>query len=295
MFFQGKTRPLTAAATTFLTLCFCYPVNAANQNFYNYLALGDSVAFGLNPTLLTQSPPPPPSTFIGYPEAIDSLLKNYSEVNSSCPGETSGSFISGQGPDYGCYSNGPQGQPPYKATFGLHTTYSGSQLNFAVSQLTSNRHINVVTLGIGSNDVLLLIGQCSTSSNPTSCINAGLPAVLQAYAANLVHILRAIRSTAAYNGTLILVGYYSPTPSLNPIAQAINSTMRSVGGQFGVVYADGYTAFQIASAPFHGDPCAAGLVIRLTPTTCDIHPTPLGRDILAATVLASAPLVWLTH
>ena len=89
---------------------------------------------------------------------------------------------------------------------GLHTNYPGTQLAFAVSELSSNKHIDLVTLSIGSNDVLLLLAQCSSNPDPTGCVNTKL---------------------------------------------------------------------------------AAGLVIRLTPTTCDIHPTPLGRDILAATIMAA--------
>ncbi len=39
--------------------------------------------------------------------------------------------------------------------------------------------------------------------------------------------------------------------------------MVGVASNFGVKFADAYTAFQLASAPFGGDPCAAGLLIRL--------------------------------
>ena len=49
-----------------------------------------------------------------------------------------------------------------------------------------------------------------------------------------------------------------------------------------------FTAFQFASALHNHDACEAGLVIALPPSPftppCDIHPTQLGREILAATV-----------
>ena len=64
--------------------------------------------------------------------------------------------------------------------------------------------------------------------------------------------------------------------------------MEAVGSHFGAIFADGFTAFQIASTAFGGDACQAGLVIRLSPTTCDIHPTALGRDILAGIVFAAS-------
>jgi lysophospholipase L1-like esterase len=267
------------------------PLFAGNDKNFTYLALGDSVAFGLNPTLLVPNQPPPaPSVFVGYPEIVaqvEHLLKPRKEVNAACPGETSSSFITSGVPDYGCNSPGPQGQPPFKTFFGLHTTYPDTQLNFAVSELSTNKHINLVTLGIGSNDVLLLIGNCSKDPNPTGCVNAGIPDVLQTFEHNLGKILTAIRTEARYEGTLVLVEYYSPSADLNAIAQALNAMMVVVGMQFGALFADGFTAFELAASPYGGDVCKAGLLIRLSPTTCDIHPSPSGRDLLAATVLAS--------
>src|SRR5215471_3061323 len=72
---------------------------------YTYLALGDSVPFGMNVTLL---PPysqqtPTPADFVGYPEAVAAAV-HVLEVNASCPGETSGSFLIASVPDNGCNS-----------------------------------------------------------------------------------------------------------------------------------------------------------------------------------------------
>src|SRR5690349_7132969 len=92
-------------------------VSAANLKNYTYLALGDSVAFGLDVTLLLPNQPPPPaSVFVGYPEVVaadEHLLTSKKEVNAACPGETSGSFMTAGAPDLGCHGLGPQGQPPY--------------------------------------------------------------------------------------------------------------------------------------------------------------------------------------
>ena len=90
-----------------------------------------------------------------------------------------------------------------------------------------------------------------------------------------------------YGGTLVLVTYYSPSPALNPVAMALNNTMRSVGSSFNVKFADGYGAFQLASAFFGGDPCKAGLLIPVAPGTCDVHPTFAGQALLAAAVEVS--------
>jgi lysophospholipase L1-like esterase len=282
-----------------LGLTAVIPVFAGNDKDYNYLALGDSISFGLNPTLLDKVPPPVPADFIGYPETvadIEHLLQSKKEVNASCPGETSGSFLNVLVRDNGCNSPhlGVPQLPPFKTTIGLHTAYTSSQMEFAASQLANNKHINLITLGIGGNDLLLLQEDCAASDPAgfTACVAAALFApdgspglLLTTYGSNLAQILTQIR--AVYSGTLVLVEYYSPStdPLFTLAITALNRVMMQVGGQFGVKFADGFTAFQFASAPFGGDPCAAGLLIHLNSSMCDIHPSQAGRDLLAATVL----------
>jgi lysophospholipase L1-like esterase len=266
---------------------------AGNATNYTYLALGDSIAFGFNPTLFNPAGPlPTPSQFTGYPEVVaqfEELLQSKKEVNASCPGESSGSFRTLGAPDNGCNGLGPQGQPPFKPTVGLHTSYSGTQLDFAVSQLASNKHINLVTLGIGGNDLLMVELYCIANPVPSfaACVGATLPGALQSYAANLTAILISLR--ANYTGTLVLMTLYSPSadPLFTQAVAALNAVMTQVGTNFGVKFADGFTAFQIASALHSGDPCAAGLLVRLSATSCDVDPSPLGRDLLAATVLSA--------
>jgi lysophospholipase L1-like esterase len=256
------------------------PVFAANENNYTYLALGDSVAFGYDPTVTA----PAPAKFTGYPEIvaeIEHLLKSKKEVNAACPGETSSSFLIG-GPDNGCAA--------FKANIGLHTAYTGTQASFAVSQLLNNKHINLVTLGIGGNDLLLLEKRClNPLPFPTfaDCVGANLPGVLQLYGQNIAQILTAFRAQAKYDRTLILVKQYSPSadPLFIQVVGAMNQVLMQVGAPFGAKFADGFTAFQLASAFFQGDPCKAGLLIHLNSTTCDVHPTPLGRNVLAVTVV----------
>src|SRR2546428_3545571 len=65
----------------------------------DFLALGDSVAFGFSPLVRD---PSEPENFVGYPEALAKLL-DADVVNASCPGEASGGFISLTSPlDNGC-------------------------------------------------------------------------------------------------------------------------------------------------------------------------------------------------
>ena len=183
----------------------------------------------------------------------------------------------------GAPDNGCQG---FKDTIGLHVTYPDTQASFAVSQLLSNKHITLVTLQIGGNDLILLQLSCASAPSFADCVAAGLPSTLQNYETNLTQILTELRVQAGYTGELVLVEYYVPNNDRLFIQaiDALNQVMMGVGSHFGGTFADAFTSFQVASALFQGDPCAAGLLVRLS-ATCDVHPSIAGRNLLAATVL----------
>jgi lysophospholipase L1-like esterase len=296
-----KDMKSTAAFTLFLLLAT--PL-AASDPPITYLALGDSVSFGMNGALV---PPyttavPTPSEFIGFPTTLSYIVPPFSPnnlVNASCPGETSASFLNTSAPDNGCNSDHivypPPGSglqeiklPPFKTTVGLHVPYTSSQLAYAATQLDAGNHVGLVTLMIGANDVLLVLPQLEACGTSTACAEGVLTPVLANYATNLAQILGGLRHL--YSGKLVLVTYYSPTSALNTVAQALNSTMTAVAANFrNIIIADSYTPFQLLSAPFGGDPCRAGLLIKLpanpyNTSACDVHPSPLGRDLIAAAV-----------
>ena len=200
-------------------------------------------------------------------------------------------------PDYGC--NSPHVQPglpdipPFRTLVGLKAVYTGSQMAYAEMSLESNKHIDRVTLSIGANDFLLVLPQLQACGTSQVCANNVLGPVIQTYAANLTTILLRIR--AHYHGPLVVSNYYSPTPLLDGLAITVNAVISQVVGMVSVQpgvtpirIADTFTAFQIASASFGGDACAAGLLIPLLTgfglPPCDIHPSAAGRDILAAVV-----------
>ena len=55
------------------------PAFAANENNYTYLALGDSVAFGYDPTVTA----PAPVKFTGYPEIVAEIVPAVGEHRES--------------------------------------------------------------------------------------------------------------------------------------------------------------------------------------------------------------------
>ena len=248
-----------------------------NSNPNNYLALGDSVPFGYNPLLVR--PGVNPGVFVGYPQLASDLFRPRKKLfNASCPGETSTSLITGTRPDNGCQD--------YRQFIGpLHVSYSGSQLDYAESYLAANPRTGLVTMMIGANDLFLLIKSCGGSTNVT-CIAAGLPGLLETLSSNLTTIYSDLRA-AGFKGELVAVTYYSlnyADPVGTGIIAEINATLAKVTQAFGGTVADGFGEFRQAAAAFGGDSCAAGLLIHLTPTTCDVHPSPAGAALLADAV-----------
>jgi lysophospholipase L1-like esterase len=254
-------------------------LSAGDKNA-TYLALGDSIAFGYDP-LVTN--PANPDNFIGYPDIVAKASELHIQKleNLACPGDTSASFSSATAPDANCRL--------FRSQFPLHFNYQGPQMAEAITLLQIDRTIKLVTIDIGGNDLVLLQAGCNF--DPT-CIVTKLPGVLAAYAQNLRGIFVNIRQKGGYNGKLVLLTTYSLNyrdPLVTGAILAMNTTAIGMASQFGVSIADGFGAFALAAAKkAGGDTCAAGLLIHTSPTVCDEHPSPEGRDLLAKTVVAAA-------
>jgi lysophospholipase L1-like esterase len=249
-----------------------------------YLALGDSVAFGYRPPAVTA-----PATyldasnFVGYPEDF-AATASVGLSNASCPGETTASMITVGAQSNGC-ENSVGSATGYRTFFPLHVSYPGTQLSFAVDYLHSHPHTRLVTIDIGAND--LFICQATTSDH---CTGADFPAVLQQITENLRTILMTLRQAGHYNHDLVLMTYYSLNYS-DPVqvagTTALNAAITAAGSGLDVLVADGFGAFEQASQNAGGDPCAAGLLIALPGGGCNIHPSTLGHQVLAASIAAA--------
>jgi lysophospholipase L1-like esterase len=244
-----------------------------------YLALGDSVVFGYQEQQVVPAPNyADASSFIGYPEDLGSELR-LTVANAACPGETSSSFINTAAQSNGC-ENAPNGGAFYRATSPLHVSYTGSQLNYAVSYLKTHKKVRLVSLMIGAND--LLVCQETTADHCASLVEQA--GVIATISANDKTILSAIRNKAHYSGQIVFVNYYSPNPALNSITALGNSTVVSVVKPFRVEIADAFDEFAAAAAHSGGDPCKAGLLTQLSTGGCGIHPSYAGQALLAQAV-----------
>jgi lysophospholipase L1-like esterase len=245
-----------------------------------YLALGDSVAFGYIPP---NAVPPPnyldPSSLVGYPEDAGRALR-LSVANASCPGETTGSMIAVGAQSNGCENSigSPVG---YRTVFPLHVKYANTQLAYAIRYLASHPNTQLVTIDVGANDAFIC--QATTADHCFSEFAALLNQVEQ----NLKTIYTGIREAAHYQGNLVALSYYSTTytsPLLVAEVKALNSAIAKATKQFGGIVANGFQVFKDASLPHGGDPCAAGLLIKLPDGTCNIHPSPAGHLLLAGAI-----------
>jgi lysophospholipase L1-like esterase len=248
-----------------------------------YLALGDSVAFGYVPP---QAVPTPnyndPGSFVGYPELLARRLHTR-VVNASCPGETTASMLVAGAQSNGCENS--LGSPVgYRTVYPLHVHYRGTQMQFALRYLAAHRHTRLVTIDIGANDAFLC--QETTADQCTS--SAEFAGVAAQITGNLGTILQDLRVKAHYRGRIVVLTYYSLSysdPAQLESTEALNSVLAAVATANGAVVADGFAAFEGPSNASGGDPCAAGLLVKLPDGTCNIHPSRAGHRLLARAIL----------
>jgi lysophospholipase L1-like esterase len=241
----------------------------APRSASSYLALGDSITFGYDPTADHTDE----QDSVGYPGEVASAL-SHTLVNASCPGETSASFLVPGADDQGCHA--------FRAGSPLHARYSGTQLNFATGYLRTHPRTDLVSLGIGINDLY----RCNRVS--TDRCGRELTATLETYRANLSTIVRALR--AVYAGPLVLVDYYSPNYQDFRMTDAVgrlNAIVAEVAGRNQAAVAHTYGVFAGPNTSSARNICTAGLLIKLA-HRCDIHPSPSGRTLLAAAVTLAA-------
>jgi lysophospholipase L1-like esterase len=160
------------------------PAGAGLRSARYYLALGDSLARGVQPGPSGARTP----TRHGYPDQLYAVLRlrdpRLRLVKLGCPGETTDTMISGR-------------HCPYPA---------GSQLAAAAAFLRAHRgRVELVTIDIGANDP----GSCFTLpvTGPVPPCTAG-PAL--ATTVNLTRIVTGIRSAAGRRVTIIGMSYYAP-------------------------------------------------------------------------------------
>ena len=159
-------------------------VHHAPQGYY--LALGDSIAYGLDPT----KPGARPSTVAGYVAPFAARLRKLSPgirvVNHGCPGESTVTFARG-----GC--------PWLREGRKLHDPFRGSQLAAALAFLRAHPgDVSPITLTLWGNDLA-----------PLSAKGQRAPKAIASFASRFTAILRQLRAEAP-NAEIIVTGAWNP-------------------------------------------------------------------------------------
>jgi lysophospholipase L1-like esterase len=263
----------------FLVAALCIGGIAAAMDRESALVLGDSVPFAyINSAGYEYINA---GNFIGFADDLERMLR-LEAVDAGCPGETTGSFISALAADNGCRS--------FRGEFPLHVVYGGTQLQFATSFLRQHRGVRLVTITLGANDGFLLEDGCAGQANPTTCIEAGVPALLAEVETNLQTILGDLRATG-YGGAIVVTNYYSVDYSDaagTELTALLNSAISAPAAAYGAAVADLFAAFQAAASNprFGGKTCNTGLLNASVNDQwlCDVHPSQSGHRLIAETI-----------
>lgn len=255
-----------------LALCGSTLVLATAQGTY-YLALGDSLAIGFQPSFGGDVP-----TNQGYADDLYAVLhtriSGLTLAKLGCAGETTTTMIQG----------------------GICSYSAGSQLAAAVSFLETH-HVRLITLDIGANDIDHCVS--STGIDPT-CVATALITT----STNLPQILTELRTAAGPETPIVAMNYYDPFLAVwilgsegqtlarasVQVADQFNSLLQNVYEAFSVPVADVAYAYRMNDftlIPFINLPVNVFLTLTWTwvgappPRGPDIHPNAVGYAVIA--------------
>jgi lysophospholipase L1-like esterase len=268
-----------------LLLALTMATSAAAADPPHYLALGDSLAIGIQPDASGKYEP----TNQGYVDDLYAFFRAYVPslqlTKLGCSGETTTSMISGQ--------DSPCSYP------------AGSQLAEALLFLQTHR-VQLITIDIGADDLL----QCfdlQSAHVDQGCISTALLTTPN----HLAGILSALHA-AAPNALIVGMNYYDPFLAawiFGPTGQALASASLVVMTTFNGALASIYRALQVPMADVAGTFRSGGISPRVTaanvtlalawtwmsaqaPRGPDVHPNAFGYLAIAsafARVIAVTP------
>jgi lysophospholipase L1-like esterase len=248
-----------------------------------YLALGDSVTFGIDPSTPASLIPSYADQGFVRPFA-DSLAPLNGGVrpdvlNLAISGELSTSFFTGQAP------------PGW-------TTYPGLNLNYpVVAPIPQNdlmissikaihamgNSVGYVSFLIGANDVFYLVGTTAFQNATPADQRAMIAATIGTIQGNYLEVLTELKSLAP-EAKIILPDYYNPFPSSAPehafydsILDVFNPQVMAEATAFGATFVDLYPLF-------------AGRELELTNIgSGDAHPNRAGYAVIADALAQAVP------
>jgi lysophospholipase L1-like esterase len=187
--------------------------SASPQSYY--LALGDSITYGSQPTKVGA----PPSAFrTGYVDVFADRLRKQSPglevVNYGCPGESTVTFTRG-----GC--------PAFVDRIKLHDAFRGPQLEAALTFVRAHpEEVSPITVSLFGNDWFPLL--LDTCRNNVACVRKRGPKTIAAFESRLTSIVQRLRA-AAPAAEIIVTGAWNPDPdslaALKPIYRSLEASI----------------------------------------------------------------------
>jgi lysophospholipase L1-like esterase len=244
------------------------PVYQPPQGYY--LALGDSMAYGVQPTKI--KPGLKPSNFAtGYVDVFAAKLRKLAPgiklVNYGCPGESSVTFVRG-----GC--------PAVRDGIPLHDRFRGTQLKAALAFLRSHPgDVSPITLTLWGNDLAPLSQQAHAQRE------------IAAFGTRFGSILKQLR-TAAPGAEIIVSGAWNPEAdrlaTVEGLYRSVDAAIAKAAGASGVRVAKMFPALNGSG----GVPAQKARLCRLT-FYCghfdhDPHPTDAGYQAMAGAFVAAS-------
>lgn len=248
---------------------------AAPQRYY--LALGDSITYGLQPAKVRAGLPP--SGFdTGYVDVFAARLRSLAPkirvINYGCPGESSKTFVAG-----GC--------PWLTGQRRLHDPFRGAQLDAALGFLRAHPgQVSPITLTLWGNDLTEFTDACK---GDLSCVRARAPRAIAQFASRLTSILRRLR-VAAPKAEIILTGAWNNDVAnprrTDPLLRSLNATLAQVAATAKARFADTFPVFNPAGTLAHEKAriCALTFVC----SEGDGHPTNAGYRAIAGAVFTAS-------
>ena len=250
-------------------------VSASPQRYY--LALGDSLTYGIQPGKVDAGLPPSgfDTGFVDvFARRLRTLAPKLRVVNYGCPGETTVTFVAG-----GCeWLAGGRA---------LHDAFRGAQLYAAlVFLLVHPSEVSPITLNLGGNDAQAVSDACKGS---LTCAHARAPRAITQLASRLGSILHRLR-VAAPKAEIIVIGVWNndlthPRES-DPLYRTLDLTIGRVAAGARAYFADPFPLFDPQGSPARRKAriCAFTFIC----SRGDGHPTDAGYRALAAAVYTAS-------
>lgn len=257
-----------------------------------YIALGDSVAWGAS-TTAENFQNLPNLADRGYVARVANFLGQQNGgvrprlVNLAVPFESTTTYLTGSAVN-----------PQANANYTDATAQSVRFGQVAQAELAAGRTVELVTLGLGANDLLSLADDPAFLMGTPEAQGALVLARLTTLQTNLAAIATQVRTTLPTT-RLVIHGFYNPyaatpahpvAPFAGGILDALNLVISGVADATGAEFAD-------VAPLFAGREAELTLMLTDPPIGTNIHPTPAGYALIAQAIIpapgAGAALVLL--